>query len=377
MTKWADKEVTYLRNHWPFKTAKEIAAALNRSILSVTHKANRLGLQKKRNGSLEWTDAEVEYLQKNWPFKTAREIAEVLHRSISAIQHKASRLNLRSDHIGTGQRWNSEEEQFLRDNWENSSLKALSDHLDRSPKTISKKARRLGLRKKRNGNWEWTKEETQYLKDNWLVKDAEKIADHLNRSKQSVQDKAHRLNLTKRWRPWELDILRDFYGWPLMTAKELAETLLDHRSEKAITWKAERLNLRSKAGFVDLTCPVCGESFPIRKSHADTRRCCSDVCNQKWKGRTDIEQLIYDALMETGIQFEEQVPFKPYIVDFHLPEFDLVIECDGKYWHDPETDFERDQYLKSNWNLTTVRFSDTEIKANPLACISEALTMVL
>jgi very-short-patch-repair endonuclease len=38
-------------------------------------------------------------------------------------------------------------------------------------------------------------------------------------------------------------------------------------------------------------------------------------------------------LEELGLLYEFQKPIKRYIADFFLPDYNLIIEADGDYWH--------------------------------------------
>lgn len=55
--------------------------------------------------------------------------------------------------------------------------------------------------------------------------------------------------------------------------------------------------------------------------------------NRKFKD-TGIELKIEEELKKRGISYEKQVPLcKIAIVDFYLPEYRIVIQADGCYWH--------------------------------------------
>jgi very-short-patch-repair endonuclease/transposase len=51
------------------------------------------------------------------------------------------------------------------------------------------------------------------------------------------------------------------------------------------------------------------------------------------KNDTSIERAIRAVLQELNVDFEEQVHLGYYFVDFYLPQFNLVVECNGDYWH--------------------------------------------
>jgi very-short-patch-repair endonuclease len=80
---------------------------------------------------------------------------------------------------------------------------------------------------------------------------------------------------------------------------------------------------------------------------------------------TSIEKIVYNFLLSQGIIFEEQkIINSKFIVDVYIPEFNLVIECDGEYWHSLEAVKKRDKaknaYLtKCGFNL--LRLKEAEI----------------
>ena len=67
---------------------------------------------------------------------------------------------------------------------------------------------------------------------------------------------------------------------------------------------------------------------------------------------TKIELIIEQQLKRLGINYEKQkycynrVAKRGFYIDFYLPEFELLIECNGSYWHNLEKRKERDELLK-------------------------------
>lgn len=63
---------------------------------------------------------------------------------------------------------------------------------------------------------------------------------------------------------------------------------------------------------------------------------------------TSIERKVKDQLKSFDIKFEEQKPIMGghFIVDFYLPEYRLVIECNGEYWHSLPDRIKRDRELE-------------------------------
>jgi very-short-patch-repair endonuclease len=48
---------------------------------------------------------------------------------------------------------------------------------------------------------------------------------------------------------------------------------------------------------------------------------------------TDIELKFKDELIKRGISFKHPYRIKSHPVDFYIPRYNLVVECDGYYWH--------------------------------------------
>jgi len=96
----------------------------------------------------------------------------------------------------------------------------------------------------------------------------------------------------------------------------------------------------------------------------------------KFNRVSKIEKIMEEALIKHGLtNFEKQKIISTYQVDFFFEKYNLIIECDGTYWHyGKEGSWERDQ--KKNDKLTgfgyrVLRFSEDEIKNDIEGCINE------
>ena len=80
---------------------------------------------------------------------------------------------------------------------------------------------------------------------------------------------------------------------------------------------------------------------------------------------TSIETKVYEELKKRGFLFEQQKFINgKFIVDAYIPVLNLVIECDGDYWHSLERVQKRDKaknayLIKCGFNL--LRLTETEI----------------
>lgn len=93
-------------------------------------------------------------------------------------------------------------------------------------------------------------------------------------------------------------------------------------------------------------------------------------------GRTSIEVAVARVLDALGVMYEEQKPFGYYTADFYIPSQNLVIECDGDYWHSlpgrSGHDRRKDTFLR-NRGYRVVRLTETDINADAQACVLRGL----
>ena len=102
---------------------------------------------------------------------------------------------------------------------------------------------------------------------------------------------------------------------------------------------------------------------------------------------TGIELKIENELKFRKINYQKQVPLcKIAIVDFYLPEYRIVIQCDGCFWHGCEIhkskwadkmkkknrDKEQDRVLAFN-GFNVYRFWEHEINESPKNCINKII----
>lgn len=132
--------------------------------------------------------------------------------------------------------------------------------------------------------------------------------------------------------------------------------------------------------FYNVVCKSCQKEF---KTILKKQRFCSNSCkatysnihspNKKFND-TKIELKMESLLKTLGIEYQKQVSLcKIARVDFFIPNKNLVIECDGCYWHGcsihhpnrifrQERDIKRDEVLIQN-GIKVVRFWEHEINS--------------
>ncbi len=90
------------------------------------------------------------------------------------------------------------------------------------------------------------------------------------------------------------------------------------------------------------------------------------------------EKLMKSILECMGIRFEQQWSYGCGIADFYLPDYNLVLEVDGVYWHSkPEAvtrDKRQQEYLEAE-GRTVIHVTDTELK--DVSSVEERLVNVL
>lgn len=164
------------------------------------------------------------------------------------------------------------------------------------------------------------------------------------------------------------------------TRKKISEAL---KGEKNRFWKG---------GPIGKNCKFCGRDYYIPRCKESLTKFCSVSChaNYLWqtpesranllnkRGKifkdTSIELKTESLLRGLGIEYKKQVLlFNIAVVDFYLPRRNLVIQCDGCFWHGcpihnqswskrRERDASQDTILQQN-GLIVLRFWEHEIKS--------------
>ena len=85
---------------------------------------------------------------------------------------------------------------------------------------------------------------------------------------------------------------------------------------------------------------------------------------------TPIEVLLFDAMRALGLAPVSQYGIAKYRADFAITDVRLVVECDGRPWHDPDRDRRRDEALKRmGWDV--IHFTGSEITRDAAACAAQ------
>lgn len=137
---------------------------------------------------------------------------------------------------------------------------------------------------------------------------------------------------------------------------------------KECVWEYQKTlvgELSPKYNHTNKQCEVCGKTFSVKQSKANSQRFCSKECVEVWyreykntlikkkeqaevviksltdgvikKSMTKPHIEINKALDELGVLYENEYNITYYSVDIYLPESGLMIEVMGDYWHSNPT----------------------------------------
>lgn len=90
------------------------------------------------------------------------------------------------------------------------------------------------------------------------------------------------------------------------------------------------------------------------------------------KSESPIEEMVRQCLDRAGVQYRQQEPIGPFFADFYLPEVGVVLECDGKEFHDGVRDGKRDAYMRER-GYRIFRLQGTEINHSPMRTVLRVL----
>jgi len=162
---------------------------------------------------------------------------------------------------------------------------------------------------------------------------------------------------------------------------------------------------------VAIKCEECGLIFYERASHANHRKFCSYACynkfqqsDERYKKRmahimqknkedgkmstgytmTKQHEMTIKQLEEMHINYECEYPIKYYLVDIYLPDYNLMIEVNGDYWHSNpmlgydtkaevqkkriRTDKSKHAYVKNQYNIEILYLWENDIIKNQELC---------
>lgn len=132
-----------------------------------------------------------------------------------------------------------------------------------------------------------------------------------------------------------------------------------------------------------MTCEVCGTVRMVKPSLVNRFRACSRRCaaalGQESTPRTStLETAIANELNRLNEPFVSQRRFHWYVVDFYLPDRNLVIEADGTYWHSlpnmQRIDKSKDGYMRTH-GINIARLSEPDIRRDVIGAVRAVLSL--
>jgi len=149
------------------------------------------------------------------------------------------------------------------------------------------------------------------------------------------------------------------------------------RGENSPVWKKKTA----------INCAYCSKAIHVQPSRLGRKKYCSVKCRTignlqrlAQNPRTDIEIAMAQQLNDLKITYQEQVLFfDKFLVDFFIPSHNLIIQCDGLYWHDrPEAkarDKGQDNYF-AKCGYSVLRFTDKQIYKDINECGNKILSTI-
>lgn len=142
---------------------------------------------------------------------------------------------------------------------------------------------------------------------------------------------------------------------------------------------SRKCNSLSQSTKITKKCSVCGKDFKAFPSQVKSgrgkfcsRKCVAIFLNSRGQNKeTNIEKKTSQILKNLGVVFESQKKLEGICVaDFFVPP-DLIIECDGNYWHGSRKAKDKDankDVLLGFKGYRTLRLTETEINKHPIIC---------
>ncbi len=129
----------------------------------------------------------------------------------------------------------------------------------------------------------------------------------------------------------------------------------------------------------DVACFNCGKAIKripallaLYQHPFCSRRCVGIYSKAHQPNPSMIESIVADELSRRNIPFIPQFRYELGVADFFVSP-NIIIECDGDYWHRldsvRERDARKDEYF-SEHGFKLFRFREREIRADVIACVA-------
>lgn len=150
--RWPDENIRYLRENYKRLPPKEICDHLGISLNNLYAMTRHYGLQASsgsnafhKHSNKTWSNKEISFLLENYMKLSLRELSAALNRSINSITYKMvglgiSKYKKRKD-------WSIHEDNYLKDNYKSGLMIQMQKELNRTFKAIHTRANVLGLKR--------------------------------------------------------------------------------------------------------------------------------------------------------------------------------------------------------------------------------------
>ena len=366
---WKKEEELYLINNYSKKTNKELAHTLNRTVLSVKNKSNSLKLYKdkdfickirKRRTDINITKELLIELYRNKK-KSIRRIAQKLNIGKTTIRHYLKKYNIKiRDHSEANR------ERFKWDSpWTKNAPKyKLKNMATKCAKTWAKK-RIFKIKKFEEINKINFKQFLEILYIN-QKRNLSKIGKDIGFGRVIVSQLLDEYGIDKRPKFEYISLIKS-----------------EDRYQYGKTW--EELFGKEKALIMKRKTSLHSRELIIKRLQS----------NKMPFSNTKIELMMKKELENKNIHFKFQQPmYNRFVCDFVLPQYKIVLECDGDYWHvNPKIydrnspnlpkiqidrlkrdDFKNKYLIKKGWKV--IRFFESDIKRNISKCIDSLCDII-
>jgi very-short-patch-repair endonuclease/transposase len=362
---WSKEELNSLRENYASNTNKELREFIKRSDKAIHFKATQLGLKKNfdtacRSRKHKEINVTKELIEKLYIYdkKSIRTIASELKLGKNTILHYLNKYNIlgRSTseanklfYTKGGTNWKVGLTKFNDNRIYLATEKMKATKEKQTAQRLKKKETELGdTLSNIINNMYWKRNLTQ-----------EKIAKNLGVGRFFVIETMKKKNISKKPNFRVISNLKgkshSMYGktWEQFYGKEEADRMRKEYSLRSQKLMIERLK-NKKMPFVN----------------------------------TSIEKAVGNEMLKRNIQFISQYNIdNKFLCDFAIPQFKIIIECDGDYWHanpivyenklldkrqrkNVQRDKFKDTYLsKKGWIV--IHFFESEIISSTVACVDQ------
>ncbi len=364
MEHWTKEEIKYLKKHYSFKLDKVLSKELGRSIKAIGYMAQKLNLRKnkafystsRRHLNFEIKRSKLILLYKKQK-KSTRAIAKELNVGKTTIEYYLKKYNIKRRTHSTAN--------IIRFSRENVWTKGLNKNTDLRIAKIANKIRKAFEKKRMERLKKIEQKHDMPMK---------KLLTIFYWKEKLTQEKiAKKLGIP---RLMVIQLMKEYHIQKRPNFEYIASLKEKSHSQYGKTW--ELVRGKKKALFHKQKMSIVARKSIIQRLQN----------NEMPFSNTLIEKLLAKEMSCRGIPFMIQFPIINKIVcDFAIPEFKIIIECDGDYWHaNPKIydynslDMRQKDKLKRDKNKGRIlkkegwlllRFFESDIKSSVVKCVDQ------